>query len=381
VTLEPTGEYWLCGLDLVTQIPAGTRLNHNHALVADQRVNNRFTYVAGSDPALRPTELSSYQRRLGLQLPEQVSPRVRELAQRWRDDADGDALGIATQALQHFRERPFVYTLTPGILGQDPVDQFLFETQRGFCEHYASSFVTLMRLAGVPARVVLGYQGGEHNPHAEHWIVRQSDAHAWAEIWSAANGWIRIDPTAAVAPERIEQAIDASASRAGGRIVFDTGASGLFGGLWQEAVWIADAVDLGWHRWVVGFTAKRQSSLLEMLGIDELEGIGLAITLIIACAVAVALVYLLAQLPGPNHRDPLPRLWHRFTAKLTRAGIALQPWHGADTVCANAMQRFPGATDQLVAINRLYVQLRYGRRRDPRQLRALHERIRALRLR
>jgi transglutaminase-like putative cysteine protease len=381
VTLEPTGEYWLFGLDLVTELPAGTRINHNHALVADQRVNDRFTYVAGSDPAQRPGGLSVYQRELGLQLPEEVSPRVSELAEQWRASGDGDALSIAARALQYFREQPFVYTLAPGRLGDDPVDQFLFETRRGFCEHYASSFVTLMRLAGVPARVVIGYQGGERNPHAEHWIVRQSDAHAWAEIWSPADGWVRIDPTAAVAPERIERAIDASASRAGGRVVFDTGAGGLFGDLWQNAVWIADAVDLGWHRWVVGFSAKRQSSLLESLGIENLQGMGLAVALIVGCGLAIAVVYLVSRLPRPVRRDPLPRLWHQFTAKLVRAGIHPHPWEGADTVCAHAMQAFPAATGELVAINRLYVQLRYGRRGDPRQLQALRERIRALRLR
>ena len=382
ITLEPTGEYWLFGLDLVTQLPPNTRLNRNSALISEQRINKRYTYRAGSDPQLRPDKLSSYERRLGLQLPDRISPRLRALADQWRAGAPtGQATAIAAQALQYFREQPFVYTLAPGVLGDDPVDEFMFDTRRGFCEHYATSFVVLMRLAGIPARTVLGYQGGARNPHAEHWVIRQSDAHAWAEIWVPDVGWYRVDPTAAVAPERIEHSIDTALSRAGDRVVFNTAAIGMFGDLWRNAAWIADAVDLGWHRWVVGFSAARQNSLLQKIGLSDLKGYGLAIALLVGTAMTAVLVYLIAKLPRPVARDPLPALWHRFAKKLQRAGLETRPWQGADTVCNKAIGRFPTAADQLVAINRLYVQLRYGRRRDPKQMSALRNRIRLLRLR
>ena len=381
VTLEPTGEYWLFGLDLVTDVPDGTHINRNSALVAEQRVSERFTYRAGSDPGLRPGGLSPFERRMALQLPSEVSPRVSALAQQWRGDTDiFDPRSVSRRALRHFREQPFVYTLSPGTLGDDPVDEFLFETRRGFCEHYASSYVTLMRLAGIPARVVLGYQGGVRNPHADHWVVRQSDAHAWAEIWVPESGWERVDPTAAVAPERIQYAIDTAQSQSGGRVVFSTGANSLLGGLWRNAVWIADAVDFGWHHWVVGFSAKRQNSLLEKIGLGDLKGFALAIAWVIGSAATIGIVYLFAKLPKPVRRDPLPALWQRFVAKLQRAGLQPEPWQGADTVCGLAIQRFPTAADQLVAISRLYVQLRYGQRRDPRQMQALRNRIRVLQL-
>ena len=382
VTLEPTGEYWLFGLDLVTQIPDATHINRNAALIAEQRINDRFTYRAGSDPNQRPRSLSPYERRMALQVPVDVSTRVAALAEQWRAGAEaGDPRSVSRQALRHFREQPFVYTLAPGTLGADPVDEFLFETRRGFCEHYATSYVTLMRLAGVPARVVLGYQGGERNPHADHWVVRQSDAHAWAEIWIPGEGWARVDPTAAVAPERIEYAIDPTRSQSADRVVFSTGADGLLGGLWRNAVWIADAVDIGWHHWIVGFSAKRQNSLLEKIGLGDLKGFALAIALIISGGAAIGIVYLVAKLPKPVRRDPLPALWQRFVVKLQRAGLHPEPWQGADTVCGLAIQRFPSAADQLVAISRLYVQLRYGQRRDPRQMQALRNRIRVLQLR
>lgn len=381
VIMEPTGEYWMFGLDLVVDVPDGAQLNRNHALVAEQRINQRFSYRAGSDPAMRPAMLGSYERELGLQLPPQVSRRVRDLASKWRDDAGGDALAIAQQALDYFREQPFVYTLAPGQLGNDPVDEFLFDSQRGFCEHYATGFVTLMRAGGVPARVVIGYQGGEFNPHAGHWTVRQSDAHGWAEIWVAGRGWLRIDPTAAVSPERVERSINNNLTSEGAAIVYRDAGDGMLSGLLRNAVWIADAVDLGWHRWVIGFSAERQSSLLQKLGLGDLRGLGLALALLIGATLAAGLTWLMMRLRQPKLRDPLPRMWQRFVGKLRRAGISVHNWQGADTVCSMAMQRYPTASDQLVAINRLYVQLRYGRRRDPRQMQALRQRIRVLRLR
>ncbi len=380
ITLEPTGQYWLFGLDVVVSTPASGLLNRDYSLVSRQRINKRLTYRAASDPDLRLLSLTPRERAMGLQLPDRVSPRVAGLVEQWRGVSD-EPLQLVEQALAYFREQPFVYTLTPGELSGDVVDRFLFETRRGFCEHYAGSFALLMRLAGIPARVVVGYQGGEKNPHAEHWVVRQSDAHAWTEVWLPDYGWWRVDPTAAVAPARIEQPIDSASSLDSDQVVFQIDEHGMLGGLWREAAWLADAVDLGWHRWVVGFTAERQSSLLEAIGLRDLKGVGLALALGIGGALAVALAYLVAQLPRGPRRDPLPALWQRLLHKLQRAGVRAPPWYGPDTICALAVEAFPQAGDQLHAINRMYVQLRYGRHADPRQIGALRRRINRLRLR
>ena len=381
VTLEPTGNYWLFGLDLVTIPPTAGRLNSDYALVGNQPVNRRLTYRAGSDPDYRVRALSEQERRMGLQLPQHVSSRVRGLAEAWRASTDpGRPEQLVEKALRFFREQPFVYTLTPGVLLDDPIDQFLFETRRGFCEHYAGSFALLMRLAGVPSRVVIGYQGGEKNPHAEHWVVRQSDAHAWTEVWLPELGWWRVDPTAAVAPQRVEQAINRALSQESDRVVFLVDDPGLVGALWRNAAWFADAVDLGWHRWMVGFTAERQRSLLETIGLRDLKGLGLAVALTISSALAIALVYLVAQLPRGQTQDPLPALWQRLLHKLQRAGVRAPPWQGPDTICAVAAETFPQARDQLTAINRLYVQMRYGANANRAQIGALRKRINRLRL-
>ncbi len=381
ITLEPTGEYWLFGLDTVTQAPPSSHINSNHALVGAKRVHRRFSYIAGSDPDYLQLELSTIDRQHALQLPEQVSPRVRALVNDWLAETDAaEPMQLIQKALDYFNREPFVYTLSPGRLGGDPIDTFLFETRRGFCEHYAGSFALLMRLGGVPSRVVIGYQGGDKNPHADHWVVRQSDAHAWTEVWLPELGWWRVDPTAAVAPERIEQPIDSALSQDHDQIVFRADARGLFGSLWREAVWLADAVDFGWHRWVIGFDFHRQRHLLKDFGIGHLRGTDVAIALLVGCTLAIALVYLISRLPAPKRGDPLPRLWHKFRHKLRRAGMEAPAWQGPYDLCQRAADIFPEQASELTAISRLYVQLRYGRHSDPRQIGALRQRIARLKL-
>jgi transglutaminase-like putative cysteine protease len=381
ITLEPTGSYWLFGLDVVTSRPPGAFLNGNFALVNSQRINKRTSYRLSSDPDYRLLALSDYERRMALQLPARISPRVRALVDDWQASTDpSQPLQVVQEALAYYREQPFVYTLSPGLLQDDPIDQFLFETRRGFCEHYAGSFAVLMRLAGIPSRVVVGYQGGEKNPHAEHWVVRQSDAHAWTEVWLPKLGWWRIDPTAAVAPERIERPINADLSQDSDRVIFRIDEDGLARALWLNAAWIADAVDLGWHQWVVGFTAERQNSLLQQFGLRDLKGLGLAIALMIGSALAITLVYLIAKIPRGKTQDPLPALWQKLLHKLQRAGVQAPPWHGPDTICDIAAETYPGASDQLVAINRMYVQMRYGQGQHRHQIGALRKRINRLKL-
>lgn len=382
VTLEPTGEYWLFGLDVVTSTPPSTYLNRDFSLVGDHRVNKRYTYRAASDPDFRMTGLTQGERLRGLQLPPDISPRVNTLVKGWLAESDpAEPMQIVEKALGYFRQQSFVYTLSPGVLGDDPIDEFLFESRRGFCEHYAGSFTQLMRMAGIPARVVVGYQGGEKNPHAEHWVIRQSDAHAWSEVWLPDRGWWRVDPTAAIAPERIEYSIDPGRSQEGDQVVFTSDDNGLFRVVWLNARWMADAVDLNWHRWVVGFTADRQNSLLQQYGLNNLKGAGLGIALVVGGVLAIGFVYLISKLPKPQRGDVLPVVWRRLTAKLRKAGLAIEDWQGPDTVCANAIARFPKSADQLAAINRIYVQLRYGRQVTPTLVNALRKRVAQLKLR
>ncbi|MEE8481853.1 MAG: DUF3488 and transglutaminase-like domain-containing protein, partial [Acidiferrobacterales bacterium] len=188
VTLEPNNKPWMMTLDRPDSVPKGTYRKAGYVLQRKSLVTKRIRYEMQSRNLYRPNKLNPVTRQRALALPENTSARVMALATTWRKESQNNR-GVAQRALNHIRKNEFVYTLQPPLLGRNPVDEFLFETQRGFCEHYAAAFVSLMRAAHVPARVVIGYQGGEYNDNGNYMIVRQSDAHSWAEIWVANEGW------------------------------------------------------------------------------------------------------------------------------------------------------------------------------------------------
>ncbi len=192
ITLEPSTNRWIYALDLATKIPPKSQLLADFHLVTKQPINQRYRYNISSHLRYNTGPITPEQRRRGLQLPDTTTLRMSALVNKWRRQSESDR-ELVNLSLNHFRNQPFYYTLYPPLVMDNPVDQFLFDSRRGFCEHYATSFVTLMRLAGIPARVVTGYQGGEINPLGNYLIVRQSDAHAWAEVWLEGLGWVRTD--------------------------------------------------------------------------------------------------------------------------------------------------------------------------------------------
>jgi hypothetical protein len=269
-----------------------------------------------------------------------------------------------------------VYTLDPPRLAENAMDEFLFETRRGFCEHYASAYTLLMRAAGVPARVVTGYQGGEFNPIGGYLIVRQSDAHAWSEIWVAGRGWLRVDPTAAVAPERIEQGLIRA-------VAGDEPVPGRLrdaSDLWLKVEFTWDTLNDLWNERVVRFNAAGQMNLMQRLGFDSPDwrtlGLGLAASL------AAFFVSLSAYLAW-RYRDP-PRDWparlHTETARrLRRRGLVPAAGEGPVAYLDRATQACPDIAQDLAAIRRLYVDLRYGPRPTATDLRRLKHRVNRLR--
>jgi transglutaminase-like putative cysteine protease len=362
VTLEPHRRRWLFGLDLPVSAPQGARLRPDHQLLADRDVVSRQTYRLASVTRFRAGALTAAERRLALQLPEQVSQRTRQQAERWRSAAATPA-EVVDRALSLFRDEPFVYTLAPPPLGDDPTDAFLFETRRGFCEHFSSSFVLLMRLAGVPARVVTGYQGGELNPRGDYLLIRQSDAHAWAEVWLPETGWLRVDPTAHVAPERVESAIDPGRSLAEGRVAFDVDLDWLRG-LTRQLVWLVDAANLNWHRWVVGYDRERQDYLMRNLRLAGLDGYRLGLVAVGAAGLVVLGVLVLA-LRAPGARDPVVSAYARLCRKLSRAGLVRESYEGPRDYLERAALSLPQQAEALREIGRLYELLRYGPGRSP----------------
>ena len=377
VTLEPSQQRWLFALDLPASAPRDVELTPDFQLVSARPITERRRYEATSYTDYRATGLSPPQRRSGLQLPGRVSERVRELAAGWRDVAGSDR-AVVDLALAHFREQPFVYTLTPPLLGTDPVDEFLFETRRGFCEHYATSFTLLMRLAGIPARVVAGYQGGQENPFGGYFVVRQSDAHAWAEVWLPDSGWTRVDPTAAVAPERVEQAIDAS-SEALDAVEF-RGLAGTYSlSLREQFEFVVDAVNATWDLWVLGYGAARQLEVLSQLGlgIDDWRGITLALGLAVA-ALLPLIGWSIMRGPRPP-RDPVARLYRSFCDRLARRGLARAAYEAPQRYATRVATRRPDLAEAVAGITDLYVGLRYRPGAAAGDLAALRRRVRAFR--
>jgi transglutaminase-like putative cysteine protease len=341
VTLEPHQQRWLFALDLPSAMPAndngtplpGAVLTREQQLLSIQPVASRLIYrqnsaLADRHPGADESELAPL-----LRLPGRANPRARALAQEERRLAGSDP-DFVQAVLRRFNQDAYGYTLAPPEVGADAIDDFLFQTKRGFCEHYAGAFAFLMRAAGIPARVVTGYLGGEINPASGTMVVRQSDAHAWTEVWID-GVWRRVDPTAAVAPERIERGLSAALPR-GEPVPFLSRAEWSW---LRAAQWRWDAVNHNWQKWVIGFNHERQQSLFSELGWPKPEP--WQIVGVIAGAFALwGLGYLTWSQWRQRLRggDPLERAWLRINRKLARAGLpraaAEGPLAYAERLCA-----------------------------------------------
>lgn len=378
VTLEPHHMRWMFAADVPLRQADGAQLTGDLQLLALRPIRNRVRYEMESATRyrLRPNEVPRLLQR-ALTLPDGANPRTRALARQLRE-ASVDARDVIQRALALFREQPFFYTLVPPELGRHSIDEFLFDSRRGFCEHFASSFAFLMRAAGIPARIVTGYQGGNINPLGNYLIVRQSDAHAWVEVWLPEEGWIRIDPTAAVSPQRIEHGI-AAAMPAGEPLPFLVRTDSV----WLRRVrFTFDAVANGWNQWVLGYDPERQLQALRSLGVARPSWRDLAAGLVVftAAVIAVLAFSLLRGLRSAS-RDPVVAAWQRFSRKLSAAGVPAQATEGPTDYARRAALALPERAAEIRTIGELYVRLRYGRAPDADRLEELRRRVRAFRLR
>jgi len=322
-TLEPHNMRWLLALDLPVKLPDDSLLASAFETLAREPVRNRARYAfTSSVDFVANGQETPFMLQQALRLPPRLNPRSRELAEAWQTRLKSPEQ-ISGAALLLFRQESFFYTLQPPLLGQHAVDDFMFSTRSGFCEHYASAYVFLMRAAGVPARVVTGYQGGEINPVDGYLTVRQSDAHAWAEIWLAGKGWVRVDPTAAVAPSRIAQGIGA-ALPAG---------DPLPALLRIDSDWLRDlrnrweAANNAWNQWVLGYNPQRQREVLSRLGFSEPDWRNMSAALAILCGIAL-LIVTLWTLYQRSTATPAQRAWQGFCKRLRRLGMSRADWEG-----------------------------------------------------
>jgi transglutaminase-like putative cysteine protease/dolichol kinase len=382
VTLEPHTRKWVYALDLPSEIPPALGQTADFLLLAKDKLEERSQFTLASRPEFRTGPLSDADRRRALQLPGEPAPRLRELVDGWKA-ASPEPRAIVSAALKYFRAEPFVYTLNPPKLPDRPVERFLFETRRGFCEHYATAFVTLMRVAGVPARVVGGYQGGAWNPIGRFLEVRQADAHAWAEVWLENEGWTRVDPTAAVAPERIEQGIDFESQSAAGDVRFNPVGEALA----EQAMGLRDwlrsgrqawaSVDHAWNLWVLAYNPENQKRFWEALGIVDWRTLAVWLGgLLTLCGLAAAYLF---RPKSVQADDPAVKAYRRFQAKLARRGVERRIGEGPVDFARRAAAVLPEAAEPIAGVTEVFLRLRYGREPAPADLERLRRKVRELR--
>jgi transglutaminase-like putative cysteine protease len=324
---------------------------------AEQPVTSLLAYAATSYPAaVISGELPLSLRRRALQWPAGTNPQTLAWAAQLRS-AYRDDRALLQAVLQHFSEPPFTYTLTPPQLDNtNAVDEFLFGTKQGFCGHYASALAAVARAAGIPARVVTGYQGGEWNRIGKYLLVRQADAHAWVEVWLRGQGWVRIDPTAAVAPERVEQGLD-------GALGADEPVPGRWSSRWQwlgEARSLVDAARTAWQQQFLQFDRTAQEQLAAKLGFGE-DGLGSVVRALVALlGVAGAVLFVMVVRTG-NWRRPSrwEREWRRACRRAAKAGLPRAAGEGELTYAERVAMAHPPLAAELRAAAQAYTAWRY----------------------
>jgi transglutaminase-like putative cysteine protease len=366
VTMEPTGKRWLALLELTGphfSVPGfGVRDSEEMEQFMLEPVGRRVRYAASAylDFQLQATEKPQNLARW-LELPDGFNPRTLALARRLRQATPGagaDARLLSQQVLALFNRDTFIYTLQPPLAGRDMVDDFLFTSKAGFCEHYSGAYVVLMRAMGVPARVVTGYQGGELNPLDGYLTVRQSDAHAWAEIWLPGQGWRRVDPTGAVAPERISRNLaralpPVSGFGFGQLIALQNDPDSWLGQLRFRYA----ALNNSWNQWVLDYNPNRQQGFLRELGSAFGNWRGASGALLV-----YALGWLLHWWRQRRPLAPLDALYQAFCRQQARHGYARRPDEGPRSY-AQRLRLMPASDEKHAAMERflnVYGALQYG---------------------
>ena len=376
VMLEPHGYRSLFALDLPLTAHAVATIMDDHTLLTHRPVHQRFSYTAASVLDYQQSPVDRYDR-VTLELPKGRNPKTLALGRQWARELAGPE-AIVAAGLASFRDNGFVYTLHPDRLGVDAIDDFLFTSRKGFCEHFAAGFTVLMRAAGVPARIVGGYQGGHWNELGNFFTVRQSDAHVWCEVWIQEKGWMRVDPTFVVAPERIDRGMTKGTQ---------AGAPGRGTGWWQTN-WIElakmtwEAVNIRWDMWFMGFSAEDQLAFLQRLGITlGRQGSWMVVTVLPALFILGGIV---AGILKKRSRKALSTdealiIYRRFLKKTARVGLPKSPNQGPAAYADWLQQKAPELKEDIEDITGLYIALRYGRATPAPLLGQLRRRVRRFR--
>ncbi len=379
ITLEPHGGRWMFALDWPAAAPSGAARAPGDYLWSWQPITKPRRYEVTSVVKRGSQELSARERTLILEVPRGITPKVRALAEEWATAGKPEA--VVQRGLAFFRDQHFRYSLSPGTYQKNDLEDFLFHRRLGFCEHYASSFATLMRLAGVPSRVIVGYMGGEFNSVGHFFLVRQSDTHAWCEVWLPGSGWTRVDPTAVVAPERISLGLDSylESTAASGETVRQNG----FGRALSRQPALArlrlawQTLNYEWDTSVLSFDADAQQAFASELGMAGVTPLVLTLLSAILLVLLVMVVALWLHLRGKSRPDEVTLLYRRFCRRAARLGAAREEWEGPSRFARRAARVLPKESARIARIVEHYIKLRYALSPDPSLRQALRAEVKA----
>lgn len=361
IVMQPSGQPWLYTLDVPEVAPGEARLMADFHLQRRNPVNQPLLYSLRSWPqAQREAEGAADSLHPALQLPEQGNRRARAWARQLRERYP-DPPRLVEALLRHFNREPFVYTLRPAPVGEDIIDGFLFDSRSGFCIHYAGAMTFVLRAAGIPARVVGGYQGGEWNPDGDYLAVRQFDAHAWVEYWLPGRGWISVDPTFQVAPERIRLGLEAALAEEEDFLAQAPLSLMHYRDIpWLNALRLSwDSANYGWQRWVLGYQAERQRQLLERW-FGGLGVIGAGLLLVAALGLAGAVLALVLLRPQRQGGDAGQRLLAEYERLLGRQGVCRLPGEGVGSFAFRAAKALPYQAEAITAFAERFEAYRYA---------------------
>lgn len=366
ITLQPHNNYWLFALDVPSTLPKRSRFSANMQVVSISPVQKLKRYELSSYTQYVLPAYSAINMQRYLQLPDSHSNqpgsnlyKSRKLINKLK--VENDPQKTINNVLNYFATQDFYYSRKPPLLYNNPIDEFLFDTKRGYCEHYASSFTVLMRLAGIPSRIVTGYQGGVINPIDNYMTIRQSDAHAWSEVFLGKKGWVRIDPTAFIPPDNIENIDDAL--RLNSSL---TKSSRIFKTSWlskqmKQARFAWDAVNNRWNQWVLGYNNKRQKAFFGAIGIPEITWQGLTQLLFSILSLLTALLAYIIFSNKTNRSSETQNIYSKFLKKMKSFDLRKEASEGANDFCLRACAKVPKEKEKMIQITLLYQQLRYNK--------------------
>jgi transglutaminase-like putative cysteine protease len=364
ITIEAHNAHWIFALDWPAAPPPGTTLASGNYLWSDQLIRKPRRYEVRSFPDIREKKLQPGEREVLLEVPASISPAVRELVQSWTS-ANGEPRAVVSSALRFFRTQGFRYSLSPGEYKNNDLDEFLFRRRLGFCEHYAASFASLMRVAGIPARIVVGYLGGEYNEFGRFFVVRQADTHAWCEVWLPEGGWIRVDPTSVVAPERVALGLNSFLERRAASGQAEIRQNALVRNLARSQI-VANirlawqTLSYAWDTRVLSFDAEAQESFLPTIGIADNDPWGLIVPIVMVAAGLLAIYSGWTMWRTHSRRDRVTTLYERFCGKAARLGACRHPCEGPSDFSRRAAQLLPRQSAHIQRISDAYIRLRYS---------------------